>query len=77
MESVEEKILYILKEDLGLKINSYDDELDIDSLEWVDLIMYLEEDFRMEIPDKDIEKLDTVNKIIAYVTAETNKLGGS
>ena len=53
--------------DLKIKVSSLDEILDIDSLEWVDLIMYLEEDFTIEIPDEDIPSLKTINEIISYV----------
>ncbi len=66
MESVKETVLYIFK-DLKIKVSSLDEILDIDSLEWVDLIMYLEEDFTIEIPDEDIPSLKTINEIISYV----------
>ena len=67
MESVENKVKYILEEDLGFTIKSFDDELDIDSLEWVELIMWLEEDLKISIPDEDVKNLKTASSIIKYV----------
>jgi len=66
MYNVEERVRQIFK-DLEIKIASLDEVIEIDSLEWVDLIMYLEEDFCMSIPDEDIPRLKTVGDIIQYV----------
>ncbi len=67
MFDVKSKILYILEKDLGLTLDSYDDRLELDSLDEVWLVMYLEEDFKISIPGEDIEGLDTVNKIMRYI----------
>ena len=66
MDDIKEKVLDVF-EYLEIKVVSLDDVLDIDSLEWVDLVLSLEEDLRIEIPDKDIPKLETINDIISYV----------
>ena len=67
MFDVKSKVLYILEKDLGLTLDSYDDRLELDSLDEVWLVMYLEEDFKISIPGEDIEGLDTVNKIMRYI----------
>ena len=69
MGDVKKKALYILEKALGLTVG-LDEKLDIDSLERVELIMWLEEDFGISIPDEDVEKLDTANKIIEYVKSK-------
>jgi acyl carrier protein len=74
---VAEKIKAIVKEQLGVgdaEIKpeaSFVDDLGADSLDLVELVMAMEEEFGMEIPDEDAEKLRTVGDAIAY--AEKNK----
>jgi acyl carrier protein len=48
------------------------DDLKADSLDVVEIIMGLEEEFDIEIPDDDAEKITTVQQIIDYVDAKTN-----
>ncbi len=72
--SVENKIKEIIAEQLG--INEEDitpeslflDDLGADSLDIVELVMALEEEFELEIPDEDAEKLETVGALIQYVS---------
>lgn len=55
----------------GAKINetsSFVDDLGADSLDTVELVMALEEEFGIEIPDEDAEKIQTVQDAISYVT---------
>ena len=47
--------------------SSFIDDLGADSLEIVELIMALEEEFDTEIPDKDVEKMKTVGDVIKYL----------
>ncbi|HCC00661.1 MAG TPA: acyl carrier protein [Ruminococcaceae bacterium] len=47
------------------------DDLGADSLDVVDLIMSLEEEFEIEIPDEDVEHMKTVGDIVKYVEAKT------
>lgn len=42
-------------------------DLDVDSIDVVELVMALEEEFDLEIPDEDVEKLTTLGKISAYI----------
>ncbi len=71
--SVEDKIKSIIAEQLGVKIEevtpqaSFIDDLGADSLDTVELIMALEEEFSVEIPDEDAEKMTTVGDAIKYI----------
>jgi len=71
--SAEEKIKSIIAEQLGVKVEeakpeaSFIDDLGADSLDTVELIMALEEEFGIEIPDEDAEKMATVGDAIKYI----------
>lgn len=71
--SVEKKILHIIAEQLGINEDEIDkdasliDDMGADSLDIVELVMAMEEEFEMEIPDEDAEKISTVQDIIEYV----------
>ncbi len=71
--AVEEKIKAIIAEQLGVKPEevtpqaSFIDDLGADSLDTVELIMALEEEFNVEIPDEDAEKMTTVGDAIKYI----------
>ena len=73
MASSEEKIKSIIAEQLGVKPEevtpdaSFIDDLGADSLDTVELIMALEEEFSVEIPDEDAEKMATVGDAIKYI----------
>ena len=75
--AVEEKIMTIIAEQLGVKPEevtpqaSFIDDLGADSLDTVELIMALEEEFSVEIPDEDAEKMTTVGDAIRYIEAKT------
>ena len=49
------------------------DDLDADSLDVVDLIMSLEEEFDIEIPTKRLRKIKTVGDLVKYIEAQTTK----
>jgi len=72
MESMD-RIKKIIVDRLGVdesKItenSSFIDNLGLDSLDIVDLIMVFEEEFNLEIPDKDVEKIKTVGDMIKYL----------
>lgn len=51
--------------------SSFIDDLGADSLDIVELIMALEEEFDMEIPDEDAEKISTVGDVIEYIKAHS------
>ena len=53
--------------------SSFVDDLGADSLDTVELVMALEEEFECEIPDEDAEKITTVQQAVDYVTANPKK----
>ena len=71
--AVQEKITEIIVEQLGVKAEevtpeaSFVDDLGADSLDTVELVMALEEEFGIEIPDEDAEKIQTVGDAIKYI----------
>jgi acyl carrier protein len=73
MASVEEKVKHIIVEQLGVDEDevkpdaSFVDDLGADSLDVVELVMALEEEFGIEISDEDAEKLGTVKEAIGYI----------
>lgn len=75
MSSVEERVKKIIVEQLGVKEDevtkeaSFVDDLGADSLDTVELVMALEEEFECEIPDEEAEKLTTVGQAIDYINA--------
>ncbi|NQY33408.1 MAG: acyl carrier protein [Alteromonadaceae bacterium] len=75
MSTIEERVKKITIEQLGVsetevKIDSsFVDDLGADSLDTVELVMALEEEFDTEIPDEEAEKITTVQAAIDYVTA--------
>jgi acyl carrier protein len=75
--AVAEKVKSIIAEQLGVKIEevkpeaSFIDDLGADSLDTVELIMALEEEFSVEIPDEDAEKMTKVGDAIKYVEEKT------
>ena len=72
--NVEEKIKNIIVEQLGVSVDevvpeaSFIDDLGADSLDLVELVMVLEEEFGKEIPDEDAEKIQTVQDAINYIS---------
>ena len=73
MSNIEERVKKIVAEQLGVKEDisneaSFVDDLGADSLDTVDLVMALEEEFECEIPDEEAEKITTVQQAIDYVT---------
>jgi acyl carrier protein len=50
-----------------LLTHTFDNDLYMDSLDHVELIMYVEEEFGLEIADKDAEKLETVKDLVEYL----------
>jgi acyl carrier protein len=79
MESIEPRVRKIVAEQLGvneadIKIeSSFVDDLGADSLDTVELVMALEEEFECEIPDEEAEKITTVKQAIDYVTGHLKK----
>jgi acyl carrier protein len=75
MSNIEEQVKSIVAEQLGVKEEevtneaSFVDDLGADSLDTVELVMALEEEFDTEIPDEDAEKITTVQQAIDFVTS--------
>ena len=75
MSSIEERVKKIVVEQLGVKEDevtneaSFVDDLGADSLDTVELVMALEEEFECEIPDEEAEKITTVQQAIDYVNS--------
>jgi len=75
MSSIEERVQKIVIEQLGVKEEevtkdaSFVDDLGADSLDTVELVMALEEEFETEIPDEDAEKITTVAEAVKYINA--------
>src|SRR5277367_4134586 len=73
MASVEERVKQIIVEQLGVDEGevtptaSFVDDLGADSLDTVELVMAFEENFGIEIPDEDAEKIATVKDAIEYI----------
>ena len=75
MSNIEERVKKIVAEQLGVKeeevknTSSFVEDLGADSLDTVELVMALEEEFETEIPDEEAEKITTVQAAIDYVNA--------
>ena len=75
-EEISSKIKGIIAEQLGVALDevkegaSFIEDLGADSLDIVELIMALEEEFEVEIPDEDAEKIQTVGDAIKFVQAK-------
>lgn len=75
MSDVAERVKKIVVEQLGVSEDevtedaSFVDDLGADSLDTVELVMALEEEFECEIPDEEAEKITTVKQAIDYVTS--------
>ena len=73
MSSVEERVKKIIVEQLGVNAEqvtntaSFVDDLGADSLDTVELVMALEEEFNLEIPDEEAQKISTVQTAIDYI----------
>lgn len=71
--SIEPRIKKIIEEQLGVEGDrikpeaSFIDDLGADSLDIVELVMAMEEEFDLEIPDEDAEKLRTVSDVTKYI----------
>ena len=76
--SVEEKVKEIIVDQLGVDENqvkpeaSFIDDLGADSLDTVELVMALEEEFDIEIPDEDAEKIASVQNAVDYIKCQTS-----
>ncbi len=77
-EEIAGKVKEIIIEELGVDAEkvtneaSFVDDLGADSLDTVELVMAFEEEFDLEIPDEDAEKMRTVADVISYVSKASN-----
>ena len=77
MSTIVERVTKLVCEQLGVKEEevtpeaSFVEDLGADSLDTVELVMALEEEFETEIPDEEAEKITTVKEAIDYVEAHT------
>ncbi len=77
MSNIEDRVKKIVAEQLGVKDDiandaSFVDDLGADSLDTVELVMALEEEFECEIPDEEAEKITTVQLAIDYINTNLN-----
>jgi len=79
MGIIEERVTKIVAEQLGVKeedvklTSSFVNDLGADSLDTVELVMALEEEFKCEIPDEQAEKITTVQQAIDYINENQTK----
>lgn len=72
-EEITERVKSIIVDQLGVSLEevtpeaSFIEDLGADSLDIVELIMALEEEYNIEIPDEDAEKIQTVHDVISYI----------
>ncbi len=77
MSTIEERVRKIVSEQLGVKEEELDnaasfvDDLGADSLDTVELVMALEEEFETEIPDDEAEKIATIQQAIDYINSQS------
>ena len=82
MSSIEQQVKAIVAEQLGVKEEevtndaSFVDDLGADSLDTVELVMAFEEEFGIEIPDEDAEKITRVKEAIDYIEAHAKSKKG-
>ena len=74
MSDIESKVKDIIVEQLGVSADQvkteakFIEDLGADSLDTVELVMAFEEEFGIEVPDEDAEKLQSVGDVVTYVT---------
>ena len=75
--STESKVIAIVSEQLGVELeeisrsSSFVDDLKADSLDVVELVMEFEDEFELNIPDEDAEKIQTVGDAVKYIEDKT------
>jgi len=76
--TIEERVKNIICDQLAVESEkvtdtaSFIDDLGADSLDIVELVMTMEEEFELDIPDEDAEKMKTVGDVIAYIKTKKN-----
>lgn len=80
-EDIQERVTDIVRQELGLKAEQligrsthFVDDLGADSLDTVELVMALEEEFGIEIPDEDAKKMLTVGAVVDYMVIRRDDL---
>ena len=79
MSNIEERVKKIVAEQLGVKLedvktaSSFVDDLGADSLDTVELVMAFEEEFGVEVPDEEAEKLQAVGDVTKYIEEKATK----
>jgi acyl carrier protein len=77
MSDIESKVKDIIVEQLGVNADQvkpeakFIEDLGADSLDTVELVMAFEEEFGIEVPDEDAEKLQSVSDVVTYVSANS------
>ena len=77
MESIEQRVKKIVAEQLGVNEadikneSTFVDDLGADSLDTVELVMALEEEFELEIADEEAEKISTVQEAVNYINSNS------
>jgi len=77
-DAIEQRIRPLIAEQLGVEENkvtrnaSFVDDLNADSLDLVEMVMSLEEEFKIEIPDEDVERIHTVGDAVDYIQEHTD-----
>lgn len=80
--TTEERIVQIVCDNLGVnkeqvtRNTSFQEDIGADSLDIVELVMELEEEFEITIPDEEAEKIKTVGQAIDYIEAKLKEKGG-
>ena len=78
MQKTRERVKKVISDQLGVEVEkikddaSFVEDLGADSLDTVELVMALEEEMEIEIPDEDAEKITTVQKAIDYVSSQAS-----
>ena len=78
MSDISTKIYELIADKLGVELSKistdakFVEDLGADSLDTVELIMQLEDEFNLEIPDEEAEKLTTVGLVIDYISSHTS-----
>ncbi len=78
-ENIQQKVVDLIVDQLGVDADSvtpeahFIDDLGADSLDTVELVMAFEEEFDMEVPDEDAEKLETVSDVTDYLKKRLNE----